>query len=193
MKIAIKNMDCPANMLFVRMEFEKLGIPYKSLEMGSAELYFTLEEDLRIKLSKALAFYGLEVVYNDKSIIVHDVKSAIKQYGNSPEIELKINLQKYISEKLKYSFSRLNKIFTEETGISIEGYFQSQKIERAIILLVHYNLTLNEITYQLNYKDVEELISNFKNITGMTPDRYKQLRTKQNNFVKRTGQRVEIQ
>jgi AraC-like DNA-binding protein len=191
MKIAIKNMVRPENMLFVRMEMEKLAIPYKSLKMGSAELYYAPSQDLRIEFSKALSSYGLEIVYNDRSILIQDIKTAVKQYGDNPEIEMSIKLPKYIAEKIKHSFTYLNKIFLDETGIGIEKYFHSQKIERAIILLVHYNLTPNEISYQLNYKSVEEFINDFKSITSMTPDRYKQLRIKQNIFLKKRSQKIE--
>jgi AraC-like DNA-binding protein len=191
MKITIKNMICPANMLFVRMEMEKFGIPYKALKMGSAELYYAPSEDIRKEFSKALSAYGLEVIYNDKGLIIQDIKSALKLYKEIPSVEVKNNLTSYLTEKLNYSFSYLNKIFLNETGISIEKYFRSQKIERAIILLMHYNLSPYEISIQLNYDSEEELRNDFKNITGMMPESYKQLRTKQTSLLKKKNQWVE--
>jgi len=193
MKITIKNMNCPANILFVRMELERLSIPYKSLEMGSAELYYVPAQTIRKELSKALSTYGLKIVYNDRSIIIQDIKSAIFHYEDNTDIEKRIDLPSYVAEAVNYPFPELNKIFLNETGSSIEKYFQSKKIERAIILLMRYNLTLNEISIQLNYNNVEEFIQNFRIITGMMPDRYKQLRNKQNIFAKRIGQKAVLQ
>ncbi len=39
----------------------------------------------------------------------------------------------------------------------------SKRIDRAIELLIHYNLTLIEVAYQLNYGSVEEFVNQFRN------------------------------
>ena len=50
-------------------------------------------------------------------------------------------------------------------------------IKNAIKLLMLYNLTSTEISYQLNFSCEEEFVSQFKLITGLTPDDFKQLKT----------------
>jgi AraC-like DNA-binding protein len=53
-----------------------------------------------------------------------------------------------------------------------------KKIDRAIKLLTHYNLTPIEIAYQLNYNSLEEFTLRFKSVTGLTPESYKRRKFK---------------
>ena len=57
-----------------------------------------------------------------------------------------------------------------------------KKIDRAIKLLMHYNLTPIEISYQLNYNSTEEFSYQFKSITGLTPDSFKQMQQKNREY-----------
>lgn len=51
----------------------------------------------------------------------------------------------------------------------------TKRIDKAIELMVHYNLTLLEIAYQLNYRSVDEFKNQFKNWVGLSPEDFKQL------------------
>jgi AraC-like DNA-binding protein len=51
----------------------------------------------------------------------------------------------------------------------------SRRIDRAIELLIHYNLTLIEIAYQLNYGSVDEFTDQFREWVGYSPEDFKQL------------------
>jgi AraC-like DNA-binding protein len=61
----------------------------------------------------------------------------------------------------------------------------AQKISKAIELLVHYNLTPVEISYQLDFNSLEEFTNQFKIIAGLTPEQFKQLRGMDNLFIRR--------
>jgi len=54
-------------------------------------------------------------------------------------------------------------------------------IKNAIKLLLLYNLTSTEISYQLNFSCEEEFVSQFKRITGLTPEGFKRLNYKAQN------------
>jgi AraC-like DNA-binding protein len=64
---------------------------------------------------------------------------------------------------------------SEKSRTVIQGYHNSNRINRAKELLIHYNLTPIEIAYQLNYNSAEEFISQFKNRVGLAPEHFKQL------------------
>jgi AraC-like DNA-binding protein len=51
----------------------------------------------------------------------------------------------------------------------------SKRIDRAIELLIHYNLTLIEVAYQLNYGSVDEFVNHFREWVGYSPEDFKQL------------------
>jgi AraC-like DNA-binding protein len=50
-----------------------------------------------------------------------------------------------------------------------------KRIDKAIELLVHYNLTPIEIAYQLNYESAEEFENQFRIRVGYSPENFKQL------------------
>ena len=50
-----------------------------------------------------------------------------------------------------------------------------KRIDKAIELLVHYNLTSIEIAYQLNYASAEEFENQFRIRVGYSPEDFKQL------------------
>jgi AraC-like DNA-binding protein len=51
----------------------------------------------------------------------------------------------------------------------------SKRIDRAIELLIHYNLTMIEVAYQLNYGSVDEFEDQFRDWVGYSPEDFKQL------------------
>jgi AraC-like DNA-binding protein len=69
-------------------------------------------------------------------------------------------------------------LFSSVEGKTIEKYLILQKIEKVKELLVYDELTLNEISYKLGYSSVQHLSKQFKNITGLAPSHYKEIREK---------------
>jgi AraC-like DNA-binding protein len=51
----------------------------------------------------------------------------------------------------------------------------SKRIDRAIELLIHYNLTMIEVAYQLNYGSVDEFENQFRDWVGYSPEEFKEL------------------
>jgi AraC-like DNA-binding protein len=79
----------------------------------------------------------------------------------------------------KSSYTYLDNLFSLETGINIEEYFNKKKIDWAKKLLAYYNLTVTEVTYQLGYTSSDNFVEQFKQIAGITPYQFKQIKTKQ--------------
>lgn len=51
----------------------------------------------------------------------------------------------------------------------------TKRIDRAIELLIHYNLTMIEVAFQLNYGSVDEFENQFTEWVGYSPEDFKQL------------------
>lgn len=92
----------------------------------------------------------------------------------SPLLPQKINLSEYLSERLHTEYGTLSSLFSETQGITIEKYFIAQKIERVKELLMYDELTLSQIADELGYSSVAHLSSQFKQVAGITPTRFKQ-------------------
>jgi YesN/AraC family two-component response regulator len=63
----------------------------------------------------------------------------------------------------------LSRLFRERTGQGFNEYRLHQKIEHATELLRHTEATVNQIAWQLGYRNAESFIRIFKRLTGRTP------------------------
>lgn len=90
----------------------------------------------------------------------------------------KVNYSEYISEKIGNDYTYLANIFSEVKGITIQQYIIIHKIERVKELLLYDELNLTEIAYQMHYSSVAHLSNQFKQVTGLSPSFFKQLKQK---------------
>lgn len=164
-------MVCPACKFFVKSELDSLGIVYTTIELGFIDFPGKITEEQLELLENAIKPYGLELVNTIK--ILKKINIATREFVESPELAAKIKWSEYLTQKVQKDFPFLNMLFMHETGTTLEKYLKAKKVYRAIELLVYYKLNLTEITYQLNYRSISTLSSQFKTVTGMTPLKYK--------------------
>lgn len=172
----IKNMVCPRCIMAVRQCLENLGMPPQSVELGTAVLSEPMDEDKRRQVAEALQALGFELIDDRRSQLIEQIKTTVIDLVHYHDKRLKSNLSDYLSAKLHRDYSALSKLFSETTGTTIEKYFIAQKIERAKELLVYDELTLNEIADLLGYSSAAYLSTQFKQMTGLTPSHFKQLK-----------------
>jgi AraC-like DNA-binding protein len=175
MNLIIDNIVCPSCIHFVKMELKKLGISYNLVETDGIKLSESLTEEQYKLLRNALLAYDLLLEPDFKGKTVMDLKEAIDNFVNNPEIIRNVTLPAYIFKKINLSQDEINNKFFQEAGETIDEYYNSKKIDRVILLLTIHNLTTSEIAYQLNYNSEKELICHFQRNTGLTPNRYKQI------------------
>ena len=97
-----------------------------------------------------------------KSVLIEKIKCIIVESVHYSQEKIKVNLSDYISDKLNYDYTYLATLFSEVTGITIEKFHISHKIEKAKELLVYNELNLTEIAYNLGYSSVAHLSNQFK-------------------------------
>ena len=179
MKLYIKNMVCSRCKMVVKSEIIKFGLHPVSVELGEIELQ---EEEInalqKLQLNEILRSYGFEIIDDKKSRLIEKIKNAIVSIVHYSEEQLKTNFSQHISKQLHHDYTYLSNLFTEVEGITIEGYFIAQKIERVNELLVYDELSLSEIAFKMNYSSVSHLSKQFKKVTGFTPSYFKQLKEK---------------
>ncbi len=178
MKLFIKFMVSLRCKMVVMAELDKLGLFYRKVELGEVEIKGSITEDQRDLLKLALLKSGLMLMEDKDAILVEKIKSVVVEIIHYSEETVKINFSDYLSEKLNLNYTYLSNLFSETTGITIEQYIIAHKIERVKELLIYDQLTLTEISYQLNYSSVAHLSNQFKKVTGLTPSFYKKLRYK---------------
>lgn len=162
----------------VKSELDKLGLHYTKVELGEVEIMENITEEQQNQLKFRLSQSGLELMDNQKSILIERIKVTIIEMIHYNEELPKINFSEYLSDKLKHDYTYLAKLFSEVTGVTIEHYIIIHKIERVKELLLYNEFSLTEIAYKLNYSSVAHLSNQFKKVTGLTPTFYKQLKSK---------------
>ena len=80
---------------------------------------------------------------------------------------------KHISETFNYSYSHLSHIFREETGISLQTYFNNKKMDLAIQLIRSGDLSNSGIAERLHYQTIHSFSKAFKKVLGMSPAQYR--------------------
>jgi AraC-like DNA-binding protein len=183
LKLYIKNMVCIRCKMIVKYELEKLGLQYKTVELGEVEIVDKLSEDQLENLSDALKATGLELMEDNKKILVEKIKTTIIELIHFNDEQIKINLSDYLSEKLNHNYTYLSNLFSEVKGTTIEQFYLANKIEKVKELLVYDELNLTEIAWKLHYSSVSHLSNQFKKMTGLTPSHFKNLKSKKRSTL----------
>ncbi|HEX5169489.1 MAG TPA: AraC family transcriptional regulator [Cyclobacteriaceae bacterium] len=178
MKLYIKFMVSLRCKLMVNEELKKLGLHTTALDLGLVEIAEDITDEQREKLKANLLKSGLELLDDQRSILIERIKNVITEMIHySDELPLQ-NYSDYISEKLNYDYTYLSNIFSEVKGITIQQYIINNKIERVKELLLYDELNLTEISYKLHYSSVAHLSNQFKKVTGLSPSFFKKLKLK---------------
>lgn len=183
MKLFIKYMVSMRCKMLVKAELDKLGLHYARVELGEVEIMENITEEQRSQLKHSLLQSGLELMEDQKSILIEKIKNNIIEMVHNTNELPRINFSEFISDKLRHDYTYLANLFSEATGVTIEHYIIAHKIERVKELLLYDELTLTEISYKLNYSSVAHLSNQFKKVTGLTPTYYRQLKEKKSKMT----------
>lgn len=164
--------------MVVKDELHKLGIHYVILDLGMVELLQDITDEQRSLLKINLLRYGLELLEDQRSILIERIKNIITEMVHYSEKLPDTNYSEYISKKIGHDYTYLSNIFSEVKGITIQQFIIMHKIERVKELLLYDELNLTEISYKLHYSSVAHLSNQFKKITGLSPSFYKKLKQK---------------
>ena len=173
----IKNMVCNRCIKVVKDELTGLGYSIKSIVLGEVSIKEELAESSLQQIRQVLSDNGFELIDDRKSQIINRIKTLIIEFihydRKKPE---HLNISDFLANELSHDYSYLSNLFSSVEGITIEKYLIHQKIEKVKELLVYDELSLNEISYQLDYSSVQHLSNQFKKITGLTPSHFKKIK-----------------
>jgi len=164
--------------MLVKSELEKLGLAYKSVELGEVELEENITPEQWNVLDINLKRSGIELMEDKKSILIEKIKKVIIELVHYSDEPLDINFSQYLSQKLNHDYTYLANLFSETLGVTIEHFLIVHKIERVKELLIYDELNITEIAWKMHYSSVAHLSNQFKKMTGLTPTFFKKLRDK---------------
>ena len=178
MKLYIKYMVSLRCKMVVKDELKKLGLHFIVVDLGEVEVMEDLTQTQHDILKESLLKSGLELMDDKRSVLIEKIKNVVVEMVHYADELPKINFSGYISEKLHYDYTYLSNLFSEVKGVTIQQFIILHKIERVKELLLYEELTLTEISYQMQYSSIAHLSNQFKKITGMTPSQFKLLKYK---------------
>ena len=124
----------------------------------------------------AVKEYGFELLDDRRQCLIEQIRTAVIEYVRYDDSARKTNLSDYLTRKCRHDYSALSRLFSEANGTSIERYYILQRVERVKELLIYDELSVSEIADRMGYSSAAHLSAQFKNVTGMSPTRFKQLK-----------------
>lgn len=183
MKIFVKfNITQTCNKV-IEEKLEELNIQYSMLSFGEIEFLQDVPEVTLKSFNKSLKEYGIEIIQNQKVILVQKLKDAIIDMVFNDENIINVKSSVYLSDKLGHSYNYLSDLFSEVTYTSIQNFIILQKIEYTKSLITKTELSLSDIAFKLNYSSVAHLSTQFKNTTGITPTAFQRIITKRRKLA----------
>jgi len=163
---------------------DRLEIDYSLTGLGEVEFGDSITADQLKDLISELNKYGIEIVDNEREILIQKIKDAIiEMVYMDNKLPRNLNTSSYLAEKLKYSYGYLSNFFSNSAYMSIENFIKLQKTERAKQLMITSDLTCSEIAWKLDYSSVAHFSSQFKNVTGLSPTAFQQIIRKRRELM----------
>ncbi|WP_103662238.1 AraC family transcriptional regulator [Lactobacillus sp. HT06-2] len=165
-----KDLAISATTLYTRAAIQG-GLPVSEAYNLSDQIIKQIEQDLTIpnyyEYTRSIGEIFINHVYRTKrknltSVIYKAQEFIVANYASIHNVD-------EIAEHLKISTSYLQHLFKKETGKSLIQFINEEKINQAKHKLIFSNKTVEEIAYDLGYRNQSQLSTNFKKLTKMTP------------------------
>ena len=174
--LIVKNMVCDRCIKVVKEELLINEIKFERVELGEIHFNEILTKDAMNKLKSILEKEGFEIVESYDFKIINQIKTLIiENIFHGRHKMFNQNFSTFLASNLKIEYGQLSRIFSELEERTIENYIIQQKIERVKELISYNELTISQISYELNYSSPQHLSRQFKQITGITPTQYKNI------------------
>ena len=170
----IKNMVCDRCILVVREVLCRCGVEPVRVALGEAVVQGPLDGRTLSDVRQQLEALGFELLEEPRQVLLERMKRAVIEWVRTVQDRPAERFSTYLEGRLGREYSALSKLFSEACGTTLEKYLIAQRIERAKELLTDRALTPSEIADRLGYSSVAYLSAQFKQVTGMTPSRYRE-------------------
>lgn len=77
------------------------------------------------------------------------------------------------ADKACLSRHHFSRVFKKATGVTYQEFVTGRRVEKAKSLLRDPRRTITDIAYSVGYSDINNLVRNFKKLTGLTPTEFR--------------------
>lgn len=139
---------------------------YKNKKKGYISLIRKQVEIVLISIFRDFVFGKPSKLTHEQKEIVETFIDKLKENGYGLE-----NYEKIIKET-GYCKLHFNRIFKEYSGVTISQYVKEKRIEVAKKLLLETDKTVEEICFEVGYRDTANFYQIFKSATGISPRKF---------------------
>jgi YesN/AraC family two-component response regulator len=162
--------------LAVKEKLTNLGLHFQVLGLGEVDIMENVTPEIQAILSTELNSLGFELIDDKKKILIEQIKHTITESIEQKNGYIKIKFSNYLSEKLNYDYTYLANLFSEVQGTTIEQTMIIYKIEKVKELITYGELSITDISRDLNYSSVPHLSAQFKKVVGISPSQFLKLK-----------------
>lgn len=168
----VKNMVCPRCITVITAELQGLGVEFEIDRLGEITIFDHDKVGMEA-IKQVLGKHDFELIQDKDELLVEQVKLTVIDLIQD-RTATNLRNSDYIAGKVGKSYSSLSKAFSKREGVTIEKHIILQKIEKVKELLEYGEMNLSEIAMKLGYSSVHHLSSQFKAVTGVSVNTYKE-------------------
>ncbi len=134
--------------------------------------------NIELLLNYCARYYGRQFITrkNSNSSTVAQVEKLLKAFFKNEKVkESGLPTVKYLADNVHLSASYLSDLLKKETGMNAQDHIHYYLIEEAKNILLNTNHSVSEIAYSLGFEYPQYFSKLFKNKTGTTPMKYREL------------------
>ncbi|WP_141500466.1 helix-turn-helix transcriptional regulator [Paenibacillus luteus] len=118
--------------------------------------------------------HGKEASENDVSLAATIERELRSASASSRSTEEKISIEK-LAVRLGYTPAHCKRVFQRVYGMSPRQYLTGLIVRQAKLLLINPELTIEDIAYQLGYRDISQFSKQFKRWMNLSPAAFRKL------------------
>ena len=160
--------------------FEQLNETPTKIELGKVETLVQDDFD-ELVLADKLQARGFDLVKSKDEILVEKTKAAIVKLIHILEENPLITNSVWLEKELDENYQKISRTFSKTTGITVEKFLISHKIERVKELIQYKELSFEEIANKLGYKSLSHLSKQFKEIENISLSDFKKNKANERN------------
>lgn len=168
----------------LKEELRKASLHYSISIHGALDFHKGTTEAQLKELNKNLLKSGMELLDKNASMLIDRIINIVIDVIYFSDELPNLSFDDIIGKNQRMDNQYILKIFSDVIGISIIQFIVLHKIERIKELLLDDELSLEEIARKLRYKNEQYLIAQFKNVTGLPPSFYKEIKNKRMHILR---------
>jgi AraC-like DNA-binding protein len=174
--IFIKGMVCQRCLMTVETELQQMGHTPVKLSLGEVSFIINEAQD-HAALEERLSLLGFSLLEDKKTKMTKQVKQLVEEvYSGDFDFPERFRFSELVKQRLQKDYDTISDAFIATEKKTIERYIIEYRINKVKEYLVYSNLILSDIAFKLNFNSVAHLSTQFKQLTGLTPSYFKDIK-----------------